>query len=488
MANMKKSVFFIPFIAAFAVLAITFASAGEVAFPDSIEVEFNEINLASYSGVVGVVGETVSVRVTFKAMDTDSDVKVKARIEGHRDDISDSTSRFDVVSGGVYSKLLTLKLPSDADDLTEEYTLYVEIVSATDKTEESFHITVQRESYTLEILSVDYDSKVAAGDVVPVTVVTKNNGFNRADDNYVIVSIPELETFVRGYMGDLVSVESFASGGMTDLTKTIYHGDLDQDGQVDEEDRTMLVNYFFNQEELSSEQRRIADHDKDGDVTVADLIYIANVLDEGESPVVYKEGGTITHRDFDDDEEDSVEKTVFLNVPNTAKAGVYELVVEVYNEDSSVITKKLISVSDSGTVTVLPTANSKDVKAGETTTFELVVVNSADSIKVFDVSAQSGSDLEVTVPAVITVGPDSSETVMIEVTADEDAEEGSYTFTVEVDGKATTFSANVEESDSSSIFALTIVLAIIFVVLLAVLIVLLTRKENTVEEAETSYY
>ena len=101
----------------------------------------------------------------------------------------------------------------------------------------------------------------------------------------------------------------------------------------------------------------------------------------------------------------------------------------------------------------------------------------------------SGNDLTVSVPSVVTVAPDSSETVSIAVTAADDADVGTYTFSVDVDGQSETFGANVVGgSVSASVVALTVILVIVFVVLLAVLVILLTKKEKPIEEVETSYY
>ena len=401
MENMKRNALFVPLFAVLTLFALSFVSAS---LANINSVEFNGVELST-SGMTmaGDVSDTVPVRVTFTADMDESDVKVKVYMEGHRDDTSVSTDRFDIVDGSTYTKLLSLDLPSDANDLTEEYTLYVDVVSKTERTEEEYTVRMQRESYTLEILSVDYTSKVSAGDVFPVSVVIKNNGFNRADDNYVVVSIPALGVTTRGYAGDLIPTE-----------------ECDDDC---------------------------------------------------------------------DDEEDSVYRTVYLKVPENAEAGVYDMEVSVYNEDTEITTTRLISVGDSASTMVLAAVKTKDLNAGETTTYDLIIVNSADNVKVFNLEAVSGDALSVSVPSVVTVGPDSSETVPITVTAQDDAAVGTYTFSVDVDGKQNVFAANITGgSVSASVVALTVVLVIIFVVLLAVLIVLLTKKEKPMEEVETSYY
>jgi len=399
MKKMKRNVLLIPFIAVLTLMVVAFASAD---LANGIETEFNGVTLSESTTVMaGDVDSVVPVRVVFDAGEDMTDVKVKVYMEGHRDDVSASTSRFDIESGVTYTKLLSLRLPSDSTVLSEDYTLYVEIVSKNDRSEVDYSVRMQRESYTFEVLSVDYSNRVSAGDVIPVSVVMKNNGYNRMDDVYVMVSIPSLGVSARGYVGDLVPIES-------------------------------------------------------GD---------------------------------DDHDEDSLEEVVYLKIPENAVSGVYDLEVEVYNEDAEFVTTNLISVGGSASTMVLAAVKNKDLNAGETTTYELVVVNSADDIKVFSVRSVSGDVLSVSVPSVVTVGPDASEIISIDVKADSDADIGTYTFSVDVDGEQVVFGANVVGTGAStSVVALTVILVIVFVVLLAVLVVLLTRKEKPIEEVETSYY
>ena len=396
---MKRNVLLVAFIAVLTLMVVGFASADELV--TGIDTEFNGVWLNQNTNMAGDVSGTVPVKVIFDASKDMSDVKVKVYMEGHRDDVSASTTRFDIEDGTTYTKLLSLRLPSDANDLSEEYTLYVEVVSKNDRSEVDYTVKMQRESYTLEILSVDYTSKVQGGEVIPVSIVIKNNGYNRMDDVYVVASIPALGVSTRGYARDLIPIE---------------------DGE-------------------------------------------------------------------EDHEEDSHEEIVYLKIPTNADSGVYEMEIVVYNEDTETIVKKLISIDDAASTMVLSAVKSKDLNAGETVTYELVIVNSADNVKVFQISAVSGDVLSVSAPSVVTVGPDASETVSITVTADDDAAIGTYTFSVDVDGKQAVFGANVVGTNvSSSVVALTVILVIIFVVLLAVLIVLLTRKEKPMEEVETSYY
>lgn len=400
--KMKTKALLIPLFAICSLLLVSFVSAGELA--TGVETRFNDVSLTT-SGMTmaGAVGDTVPVRVTFEAIQNMSDVRVKVSIEGTRDDVEASTSRFNIIYGVVYTKLLSLELPSDLKDLDKEFTLYVEIVSADDRTEKEYSVRMQRETYDLEILSVDYNSQVSAGDVLPVVVVVKNTGYERADDNYVVVSIPELGVSSRGYAGDLVPTEN-----------------CDDDC---------------------------------------------------------------------DDEEDSVLKTVYLQIPANAVSGVYDLEIKVSNSDSSTSLRKLVNIGADASTQVFASVKTQDIKAGETKTYDLVVVNSGDDVKVFNVMAVSGSALSISVPSVVTVGPKSSATIPVSVTASDDADIGTYTFSVDVNGEQVVLGANVTGgSVSASVVALTVVLVVVFVVLLVVLIVLLTRKESPIEEVETSYY
>ena len=402
---MNTKTFLVPFLAVLTLLSIGFATAG---LADNLGTTFNDVELVQGStNMAGFSGDVVPLRVTFRAGETAEDVKVRAEIYGGRDDIEVSTMRFNIVEGNTYTKLLNLELPSDLDDeVLKDLTLYVKVYDADhekDDTEKSYVIKMQRDSYDIEVLSVDYNLRANAGEILPVAVVFKNIGYQRADDNYVVVSIPALGVSSRGYAGDLIPTE---------------------DCVIDCED-----------------------------------------------------------------EEDSVQKTLYLQIPDSAEQGLYDLEVRVYNRDSETVVRKTVSLGGSASTMVLAAVKNQDMKAGETKIFDLIVVNSADNVKVFNIQTVSGTDLTVSAPSVVTVGPDSSETVQIEVTADRSADVGTYTFSVDVDGEQVVFGANViGGSVSASVVALTVILVIIFVVLLVVLIVLLTRKERPMEEVETSYY
>ncbi len=399
METMKRTLL-IPFFVVLTFLLVGLVSANELT--SNLNTEFNSVTLNTNDLSVSV-GNTVPVRVTFTADQDASDVKVKVSLEGLKEDVSESTQRFDLITNRTYTKLMSLKLPSSIKDLTKEMTLYVEVVNSNDRTEKSYTLTIQRDSYELDVLSIDYNTQVTAGEVFPISVVVKNTGYHRGDDNYVVASIPSLGVSSRNYAGDLIPEED-------------YH------------------------------------------------LY--------------------------DDEEDSVNKVVYLQVPENAPAGVYELTVVAYNDDAETEVTKLISIQESKTTTVLAATKSQDVSAGEIAEYELIIVNTANTAKVFTIDAVSSKDLIISTPSVVAVGAGESKTVTVKAQVPKGTDKGIYTFSTEVEGKQVVFAANVigEKAVSSSIVGLTVILVIVFVVLLAVLIILISRKDNTVEEVETSYY
>lgn len=399
---------FFPLVAVLAILAVSFASA-LTDLETSGTVTFNDVQVSPSSIVsAGTVGDTIPVRVVFTANENASDVKVKITMEGFRNDITAETGRFNLVSGSTYSRLLTLNLPSDlSDGTTKDFKVYVDVVSADEKDEVSFPVEMQRNAYSFNPISVDFDQQVSAGQVVPISVVVENNGMETLDNGFITASIDSLGVSAKTFLGDLTP----------------------QDCNSD---------------------------------------------------------------NCNQNNADSIQRTLNLKIPDNAAAGVYDLTVQMYNADSTVTSTKKIQISESATTSVLAAVKNQDIAAGETKTYDLIIVNSGNTVKVYNIQTVSGSALSVSAPAVVTVGPQSSATVPISVTASKTTAVGSYTFSVSVDGQQTVLGANVVSAStnvSTSVVALTVVLVIIFVVLLVVLIVLLSRRESKPsEEVETSYY
>jgi hypothetical protein len=283
---MKTKTLLSAFFALVAVFMFSMVSAVMVSDASFIDgqavVSINDIVLGdshSYHDdltLAGTSGETFPVRVSFTALNDSDDVKVKVEVYSGRNEYSDVTSRFNVVAQSTYSKVLTLQIPSDLDETTQDLVVRVTIYSSSDSYEAEYTIRAQRESYELGILSVDYNLFATAGDTVPVSVVITNNGFEDSDNGFVTVAIPALGVMSKAYFADLVAIE--------DCTNNC-------------------------------------------------------------------------------DDEDSVQKILYLKIPSSAKPGVYDVVVRAYNADtSSTVTQsiKVDSAETSNNTTIQQDDNAND--------------------------------------------------------------------------------------------------------------------------------
>lgn len=203
MISMKNLV---SLVAVFALLLVTTSSAS--AFADIKSVEVSGIQaLNSGSAVASFAGDTIPVLVVFNATADASDVRVKAWVSGDRD-YSVSSDRFNVIAGNLYSKLMSVKVPSDIDP-SESFKLEIEVESRNDGLGDSatINVTVQRESYKVEVLDVSMDNKAKAGENLALDIVLKNRGMELAEDTFVTVSIPALGVEQRSYFGDLSATD-----------------------------------------------------------------------------------------------------------------------------------------------------------------------------------------------------------------------------------------------------------------------------------------
>jgi len=209
--NMKSKAFLVSFLALLA-MAFVLTSVSATDFVDVSDVEVNGVsyNLDSVPEDIAVsVSETIPVVVKFTAEENVSDVRVKAYIEGYRDEISDETSRFHILEDNTYIKRLSLKLPStiDLDDLDDEIQLLVRVSAKEKESVEVFvPLEIQKYLYDLNLLSIEAPEVVYAGSTVAIDVVVENNGYDRLDNVYLKASIPGLGIERKVYVGDLESV------------------------------------------------------------------------------------------------------------------------------------------------------------------------------------------------------------------------------------------------------------------------------------------
>jgi hypothetical protein len=261
MKQMDVKKFLIPFVAVLTVFLI--ASVSALTVDSTIVTEFNGVDLfTSGMSMAGIADDVIPIRVTFDADSNVSDVRVRVWMESYRDEVSVKTSRFDVLQGVTYTKLLSLELPEDLKDTSKDFTLHVSISSADEYDSVDYTVKMQRETYSYNILSVDYPVPVSAGDIMPVSIVVENNGMQDLDDGFVIITIPELDVSAKGYFGDLVSVEnddnedstqktvfvkipSNANDGVYEMKARVYNSDASQSMnqlfRIDESDSATTV-------------------------------------------------------------------------------------------------------------------------------------------------------------------------------------------------------------------------------------------------------
>jgi len=205
---MKNKAILVSFIALFAIvfaLNTVIAASNSVDWLTIEDVEVNDISVVDHTAA-GEVSRTVPVEIEFTADRDVDDVRVKVYIEGYKDEISDSTSRFHIVNGSTYIKRFSLELPSsmDLDDLTEDLSLLVRISAKEEISfEDEYPLVMQKNLYSLNILSVEMGSEVIAGSTFPIDVVLQNNGNERLDNVYIKVSIPDLGIERKVFFGDI---------------------------------------------------------------------------------------------------------------------------------------------------------------------------------------------------------------------------------------------------------------------------------------------
>ena len=204
---MRNKAILVSFVALFAMI-LTLAMVSAIDFVSIDRVDVNGVTTAVGAHTyVGQVSDTIPIEVQFTAnQDVTERVKVKVSIDGFKDDIEQyvtlRTPLEENVSG--YVGRLSLKLPSTMDvEDNEDITLNIRIYSKDDSYEETRTIRIQRDLYSLNILSIDATVTATAGSTVDLTVVLQNNGNQRVDNVYVKASIPELGIERKVYFGDL---------------------------------------------------------------------------------------------------------------------------------------------------------------------------------------------------------------------------------------------------------------------------------------------
>lgn len=200
-------------IAIISLMAITTISATENMI-SSYSVEIDGIN--AYSNDISVIaGETMTVEVTFTAEENfsedifTSDVKFKAELEGEKVDVEANLFIGDIEAGMTYTRTFTLSIPYELqEELSGDLSLNMKLWNGNFRTDlDEITLRVQRPAYNVAFMSIFTSQTVEAGDMFPVDVVLKNNGYNDLDNLYLTVQIPSLNVIKTIYAGDIYSQE-----------------------------------------------------------------------------------------------------------------------------------------------------------------------------------------------------------------------------------------------------------------------------------------
>lgn len=204
--NLNK-VFFLTVVSLLAVLTYVSATTTDIATIDSVKI--NDLLDTGSEDISVVAGETITIDVLFTAVESTSNVKVKAELEGVKDTVNTVSPVFTIEDGKRYSKTLTIKVPYELeDDSSENMALNLKIWNGDYKTEHpEITLRVQRPSYNADVMSISSSQKVEAGELYPVDVVLKNIGYNKLNDVYVTAKISALGIERTSYFGDLVSLQ-----------------------------------------------------------------------------------------------------------------------------------------------------------------------------------------------------------------------------------------------------------------------------------------
>ncbi|MDO8459997.1 MAG: hypothetical protein Q7S74_02720 [Nanoarchaeota archaeon] len=204
---MASKNFFVFLVTALVLAALAVQIVSASTFGTIMSVEVDGVTVGTTTHLATFAGQSVPVQVVFNATADAQDVRVKAWISGDQG-LAVSSDRFDVIAGNMYSKRFLVRMPTNIDP-SEQLTLTIRLESENAGTADQIEIplTVERESYLVEILDVTMDSKIGAGDTLPIDVVLKNRGRHFADDTFVKVQIPELGLETKAYFSDLSPVD-----------------------------------------------------------------------------------------------------------------------------------------------------------------------------------------------------------------------------------------------------------------------------------------
>lgn len=319
----------------FLAVAVSAAPIGSIT-----NVEVDGLNVAANPAIV--VGSNLDVRVDFNSSVNASDVTVEVEIEGDKKDVNAETRTFDVETGKSYSKTLSLDVPFDLkDELSGTVDLIVTVSGDGFKSTSTYALSVQRESYSANILSVSVPQAVKAGETFPVDIVVKNIGYNNLDDLFVTAKISALGVERTAFFGDLVALECDE-----DFTSVQNYG-VNVTRKCNEDDGDTLTGRIFLQAPYSA---------KAGDYAVT--------VDVENDDTASSKAAQVAIRNAFSSGNFIVSGNQLLVVNPTNEVAVYRLIPELSNGLSVSVSESLVAVpaGSSKSVTVSATSAGSDAQ------------------------------------------------------------------------------------------------------------------------------
>lgn len=201
-------------LALFLVAGASMVSAASLA--SSYKLQVNGINaigssITTNNTVSVIAGNTMTVQVTFTALQNDTDVTFDVTLDGNKAHTYTSSNVFDVEAGKTYAKTLAMTVPSALNkEVSSNLTLSATLSGDNYKFSlPDYTLRVQRPSYNAVVESVTTPTSINAGDTIPVEIVLKNLGYDELQDLYVSAGISELNV-VQGpkWFGDLETLDN----------------------------------------------------------------------------------------------------------------------------------------------------------------------------------------------------------------------------------------------------------------------------------------
>ncbi|MEA3329686.1 MAG: hypothetical protein U9Q06_03000 [Nanoarchaeota archaeon] len=374
-------------------------------------------------------------------------------------------------------------------------------------------LEISTPSVKVNDLDANYNVSVIAGETYPVTVK-----FTAEED----ASDVEVSAWIQGERSDRVDREFY------DLVKgsqynarlsVVIPNDIDPEEEltlyvrVESDSGNKEMEYTLYAQRLSDNlEFLLVDMDREANAgsTLAvnvvlknmgrqeaeDTLVTVNIPELGVSRAAYFEDlyPEDSCSDSNCDRSDSRERMIFLTIPESARAGIYNVEITAESDETESTVSKTLRVTDSYIRGILLTnPSSRNFAVGQEVVYDLVLVNNGDEIAVYHLAPQSSDALSISMSeSFATVPAGTSKNVQVYVRANR---QGTFNFAVDVTSEGFSelaqYSATVEGRSivgGNSVVALTIVLAIVFIVLVVILAVLLTRKTEKTEEFGESYY